>query len=68
MAKSDVWDTLKTPKFYKICVFEGCDDSRMPKKYFGGVWNIFEKILNFFHFFTTPWPFCARGLNFLGQK
>ena len=67
-AKSGLWGTLKTPNFDEISIFEGCDGSRMPKMHSGGVSNIFEKFLNFFQFFTTPWPFSARILRFLGPK
>ena len=68
MAYSRVWVTLKNPHFEKISIFEGCDGSRMPKMHSGGVWNIFEKILNFSHLFTTPWPISRKLLKLLGPK
>ena len=68
MAKSGVWKTLKNPKFEEILIFEGCSGSMMPKMHSGGVQNIFEKFLNFFHFFITPCAFSARILNFLAKN
>ena len=68
MAKSGVWETLKNANFEKMWHFEGRRGSRMPKIHFWGVLNMFEKFLNFFHFFTTPWPFSARILKFLRPK
>ena len=65
MAYSGVWETLKNPNFEEVSIFEGCDGSRMPKMHSGEVSNIFEKFLNFFQFFTTPWPFSARILKCL---
>ncbi len=62
------WETLKNPNFQESLVFEGCDASRMPKMHSWEVLNIFEKFLNFFHFFTTPWPFSASVLKFVGPK
>ena len=67
-ARSGVWKTLKNRNFEEIPIFEGCDGSRMPKMHSGGVWNIFEKFLNFFQIFITPWPFSALILNFLAPK
>ena len=68
MAKYVLWETLKNINFEKILIFEGFDGSRMLKMYSGEVLNIFEKFLNFFQFFTPPWPFSARILKFLGPK
>ena len=68
MAYSGVWETLKNPKFEEISVFEACGGSRMPKIHSGEVQNIFEKFLNVFHFFTTPWPLSERILKYLCQK
>ena len=68
ITKSGVWETLKIPKFEQIGFFEGCSGSRMYKMYFGGVSNMFEKYLNFFHIFITFGPFSAKISIFLGPK